>query len=105
MLVVAPLWNVRPSGSALAVSTLTAFVVVASTAVAFGASLAALQRIPPTDFAVTATLEPAVAGVAGVVLLGVALSAMQYLGGASIGCAVVLLATAGRRSGQRLAAD
>jgi threonine/homoserine efflux transporter RhtA len=44
---------------------------VSATAVAFSFSLASLQRISPTEFAVTSTLEPALAAAAAAVFLGV----------------------------------
>jgi drug/metabolite transporter (DMT)-like permease len=93
MFLSAPPWTGQPSGDPLAVA-LTAFVVIASTSVAFSVSLAALRRISPTEFAVTSTLEPAIAAFAGVLLLGVRLSPLQYLGGASTLAAVLILANA-----------
>jgi threonine/homoserine efflux transporter RhtA len=61
---------------------------------AFSLSLASLRRITPTEFAVTSTLEPALAAVAAAVFLGVMLSPPQYAGGALIIVAVLLLAPA-----------
>lgn len=69
---------------------------VAATAIAFTVSLASLKRITPTEFAVTSTLEPALAAVAAAVLLGVTLRAPQYAGGALTIIAVLLLAPADR---------
>jgi threonine/homoserine efflux transporter RhtA len=57
---------------------------------------ASLRRITPTEFAVTSTLEPALAALAAAVFLGVTLSAPQYAGGALTMIAVLLLAPADR---------
>jgi drug/metabolite transporter (DMT)-like permease len=57
-------------------------------------SLPSLQRITPTEFAVTSTLEPALAAVAASVFLGVTLRPPQYVGGAPTVVAVLLLACA-----------
>ena len=72
-------------------------VAVAATAVAFSLSLASLRRITPTEFAVTSTLEPALAAVATVVFFGVTLRPPQYAGGALTIIAVLLLASADQR--------
>jgi drug/metabolite transporter (DMT)-like permease len=92
MLVWAPPWTVHPVGSLAVVAVLVAVVAVAATAVAFSLSLASLQRITPTEFAVTSTLEPALAAVAAAVFLGVTLRPPQYAGGALTVIAVLLLA-------------
>jgi drug/metabolite transporter (DMT)-like permease len=91
-----PPWAARPSGDPVAVAALTAFVAVAATAAAFTASQASLRRITPTEFAVTSTLEPALAAVAAAIFLGVTLRPLQYAGGALTITAVLLLAPAGR---------
>ena len=90
----APPWTGHPSGNLATVAALTAVVAVAATAVAFSLSLASLRRITATEFAVTSTLEPAIAAVGGAVFLGVTLSGAQYLGGALTVSAVLLLAAA-----------
>jgi drug/metabolite transporter (DMT)-like permease len=95
MLAWSPPWTAHPSGDPLAVAGLTAFVAVAATAAAFGLSQASLRRITPTEFAVTSTLEPALAAVAAAVFLGVTLRPPQYAGGALTILAVLLLAPAG----------
>jgi drug/metabolite transporter (DMT)-like permease len=89
-----PPWTAHPSGDPLVVAGLTAIVAVAATAVAFSLSLASLRRITPTEFAVTSTLEPALAAVAAALFLGVTLRAPQYAGGALTILAVLLLASA-----------
>jgi drug/metabolite transporter (DMT)-like permease len=94
MLAAFPPWTGHPSGDPLVVAALTAIVAVAATAVAFSLSLASLRHITPTEFAVTSTLEPALAALAAAVLLGVTLRPPQYLGGALTVIAVLLLATA-----------
>jgi drug/metabolite transporter (DMT)-like permease len=70
-----PPWTAHPSGDPLVVAGLTAIVAVAATTVAFSLSFASLSRITPTEFAVTSTLEPALAAVAAAVFLGVTLRA------------------------------
>ncbi|HEY1622477.1 MAG TPA: DMT family transporter [Streptosporangiaceae bacterium] len=96
MLVWAPPWTARPTGSLAVVAVLVAVVAVAATAIAFSLSLASLRRITPTEFAVTSTLEPALAAVAAAAFLGVTLRPPQYIGGALTVLAVVLLAPADR---------
>jgi threonine/homoserine efflux transporter RhtA len=69
------------------VAALTAFVAVAATAIAFSLSQASLRHITPTEFAVTSTLEPALAAVAAAIFLGVTLRPPQYAGsGRAPGC-------------------
>ena len=92
MLVWAPPWTARPTGDWVVVTVLIAVVAVAATAVAFSLSLASLERITPTEFAVTSTLEPALAAVAAALFLGVTLRPPQYAGGALTLLAVLLLA-------------
>jgi inner membrane transporter RhtA len=94
MLVWIPPWMAHPSGDPLVVAGLIIVVAVAATAVAFSLSLASLRRITPTEFAVTSTLEPALAAAAAAVFLGVTLSPPQYAGGALTIVAVLLLAPA-----------
>ena len=91
-----PPWTAHPSGDPLVVAGLTAIVAVAATAIAFSLSFASLSRITPTEFAVTSTLEPALAALAAAVFLGVTLSAPQYAGGVLTMVAVLLLAPADR---------
>ena len=82
MLVWFPPWTAHPSGDPVVVAALTAFVAVAATAVAFSLSQASLRHITATEFAVTSTLEPALAAAAAAVFLGVTLRPPQYAGGA-----------------------
>ena len=92
MLVLAPPWDVHPTGSLPAVIGLTAFVVVAGTAFAFTLFLLSVRRISPTEAVVASTVEPAVAALVAALFLGVTLEPAQYLGGALILVAVLLLA-------------
>jgi hypothetical protein len=94
--VIFPPWTAHPSGDPVVVAALTAFVAVAATAIAFSLSQASLRHITPTEFAVTSTLEPALAAVAAAIFLGVTLRPPQYAGGALTIVAVLLLAPADR---------
>src|SRR6266581_450147 len=89
-----PPWTAHASGDPVAVAALIALVAVAATAAAFSLSQASLKRITPTEFAVTSTLEPALAAVAAAIFLGVTLRGPQYVGGALTILAVLLLAPA-----------
>jgi drug/metabolite transporter (DMT)-like permease len=95
MLIWTPPWTAHPTGSLVTVAALTAIVAIAATAIAFSLSLASLRHISPTEFAITSTLEPALAAIAAAVLLGVTLRPPQYLGGALTVIAVLLLAPSG----------
>jgi len=90
-----PPWTAHPTGDPAVVAGLTAFVAVAATAIAFSLSQASLRHITPTEFAVTSTLEPALAAMAAALFLGVTLRPPQYAGGALTILAVLLLAPAG----------
>jgi drug/metabolite transporter (DMT)-like permease len=65
------------------------YVAVFSTVLPFGAFLLALHYIDATKASVTATLEPAVAGVLAFVLLGEARTTAQLLGGALVIAAIL----------------
>ena len=93
-LVFFPPWTAHATGDPVTVGALTAFVAVAATAIAFSLSQASLKRITPTEFAVTSTLEPALAAVAAAIFLGVTLRPLQYAGGALTILAVLILAPA-----------
>ncbi len=94
MLALFPPWTGHPSGNPAVTAGLVAIVAVAATAIAFSLSLASLGRITPTEFAITSTLEPALAAVAAAIFLGVTLRPQQYAGGALTILAVLLLARA-----------
>jgi len=89
-----PPWTAHPTGNPDVVAGLVAVVAVAATAIGFSLSVASLRYITPTEFAVTSTLEPALAAGLGAIFLGVTLRAPQYLGGALTIAAVLLLAPA-----------
>ncbi len=89
-----PPWTGHPSGNPAVIAGLVAIVAVAATAIGFSLSLASLRYITPTEFAVTSTLEPALAAVAAAIFLGVTLRPQQYAGGALTILAVLLLARA-----------
>jgi drug/metabolite transporter (DMT)-like permease len=98
MLIWAPPWKVHPTGSLAAVVGLTGLAVVVCTAIAFSLSLAGFRRITATEAVIVGTVEPAVAGLAGAMFLGVRLLPLQYLGAGLTLVAVLLLATTDRRS-------
>lgn len=64
---------------------------VLSTIVPFGAFLAALRLIPPTNATVTSTVEPALAGIGAFALFGEALSVTQVVGGAMVLAAIAIV--------------
>jgi drug/metabolite transporter (DMT)-like permease len=72
---------------------LVVFVIVFGTILAYGLYLAGLRRLSATEIGLASSSEPIVASVAAFVFLGVVLTAVQYLGGAMIVTAVILLAT------------
>jgi len=96
MLAFFPPWTGHATGNPAVIAALVTVVAVVSTAIGFSLSLASLRYITPTEFAVTSTLEPALAAVAAAIFLGVTLRAPQYLGGALTIAAVLLLAPASR---------
>src|SRR2546422_2899309 len=69
------------------------FVIVFGTILAYGLYLAGLRRLSATEIGLASSSEPIVASGAAYLLLGVILTAIQYLGGAMIILAVVLLAS------------
>jgi drug/metabolite transporter (DMT)-like permease len=72
---------------------LVAFVILFGTILAYGLYLSGLQRLSATAVSVAASAEPILAAVAAYVFLGVVLTIAQYLGGALIVAAVILLAS------------
>jgi len=64
---------------------------VLSTIVPFGAFLAALRLIPPTNATVTSTVEPVIAGAGAYLLFGEALTPSQLLGGALVIAAIAVV--------------
>ena len=75
------------------VAGLVVFVIVFGTILAYGLYLAGLRRLSATEIGLASSSEPIVASGAAYLLLGVILTAIQYLGGAMIILAVVLLAS------------
>lgn len=96
---VAPYGVVDGGGALLWPSVLALGVVVAvlSSALPYSLELAALRRMPATVFGVLMSLEPAMATLAGFVVLGETLAGRQLLG-----IALVCLATAGATASTRL---
>ena len=80
------------SGTAM-VLFLVGFVIVVGTMLAFGLYLSGLQHLSATEIGVASSAEPIVSAGAAYALLGVVLTAPQYLGGALILAAVLLLAS------------
>jgi drug/metabolite transporter (DMT)-like permease len=72
---------------------LVAFVIVFGTILAYGLYLAGLRRLSATEISLASSSEPIVAAVAAFLFLGVVLTSTQYLGGALIITAVILLAS------------
>jgi len=72
---------------------LVVFVTVFGTILAYGLYLAGLRRLSATEISLASSSEPIVAAVAAFLFLGVVLTSTQYLGGALIIGAVILLAS------------
>ena len=72
---------------------LVVFVIVFGTILAYGLYLAGLRRLSATEISLASSSEPIVAAVAAFLFLGVVLTSTQYLGGALIIAAVILLAS------------
>jgi len=88
------LWSYRwPTSlsSGLLLTGLVLFVMVAGTILAFSLFVYGLRNLKATEAGVAGSFEPIVAAAAGFALLGVALTALQYVGGALIVIAVALL--------------
>ncbi len=83
------------SGHAIA---LAAAIALLSSVVPYSLELEALRRLPPRTFGVLMSLEPAVAALAGLVILGEQLAARQWAG---VACVIVACAavTAWQRGG------
>ena len=72
---------------------LVSFVTVIGTILAFGLYLSGLQRLSATEIGVASSSEPIVSAAAAYIFLGVILTVTQYLGGALIIVAVILVAS------------
>ena len=77
--------------SASLLTGLILFVVVAGTLLAFTLFVYGLSKLTATEAGVAGSFEPIVAATAGLLILGVALSSLQYLGGGLIIVAVAWL--------------
>jgi len=74
-------------GTALAVLSMA----VLSTIIPFGAFLAALRLIAPTNATVTSTIEPVIAGIGAYFLFGESLSPTQLIGGVLVIAAILVV--------------
>jgi drug/metabolite transporter (DMT)-like permease len=77
--------------SAALLGGLVLFVIVAGTLLAFSLYVYGLRHLSATEAGVAASFEPIVAATAGLLILGVALSSLQYVGGGLIIVAVAWL--------------
>ncbi len=80
------------AGAVDQVLLLVGFVIVFGTMLAFGLYLSGLQRLSATEIGVASSAEPIMSAAAAYVFLGVILTLPQYLGGALILAAVMLVA-------------
>jgi len=87
-------------GSGLLLTGLILVVVVAGTLLAFTLYVYGLRKLTATEAGIADSFEPIVAAVGGFVILGVALSALQYVGGTLIILAVALLGASGHGRGK-----
>jgi inner membrane transporter RhtA len=100
--VVTPLAAASPSaghGSVLQAGVLGTGVAVGllSSVIPYRLELEALRRIPPRIFGIWMSLEPAIAALVGLVLLGEALAPREW---AAIGCVILACAGAARGAGR-----
>ncbi|HZW56995.1 MAG TPA: EamA family transporter [Nitrososphaerales archaeon] len=72
---------------------LVAFVIIFGTILGYGLYLSGLRRLSATEIGIAASIEPISATIAAYAFLGVALTTLQYLGGALILVAVILVAS------------
>jgi drug/metabolite transporter (DMT)-like permease len=91
LLVWAPPWSTRLTGSGLEVALLVAFVVIPGTLIPFGLFLASLEHISATEAAIAVSAEPVTAAGVALLFLRVALLPLQYVGGGLIVLAVIML--------------
>ena len=75
------------------------FIAVVSTILPFVAYLTALHHIDATKATITATLEPALAGIGAFVVLHESLTGLQVLGGVLVVVAIALVQASGKGSG------
>lgn len=75
------------------------------TLIAYGFYLVGLRHLTATEVGVLASVEPIAAGAATFVLLGITLTAIQYLGGVCIVIAVALLGSSESKSSHQAAGN
>lgn len=90
-----------PAGHPVASALLLAYLAAVPTALAYGLFFSGLRVVGGTTAAVVSLLEPLVAAVIGVVLLGERPAAVQVCGGGVLLCALVWLAAAELRRKSR----
>jgi drug/metabolite transporter (DMT)-like permease len=93
---VSSLWNYQLPASAsdsLRFWSLLLFVILFGTLFAFGLYVSGLKHLTATETGVASSLEPIVSALAAYAFLRVVLTTTQYLGGAFIVLAVILVAT------------
>lgn len=95
-------WPTTEARGAL-LAGLILFVMIAGTLLAFSLFVYGLRSLKATEAGIAGSFEPIVAAAAGFALLGVALSALQYVGGGLIVVAVAVLGASvqGRRERAR----
>ena len=98
MAVVAPPWSAHLTGNPVSIVALVGFVVVLGTLLPFALFLTSLTRITATEAGTAVTIEPVSAALASALLLGAALVPLQYVGGAAIVLAVLLIRAGGGRA-------
>ncbi|CAC12588.1 conserved hypothetical membrane protein [Thermoplasma acidophilum] len=81
------------------VLALTIFVIVFGTSMAFYLYINSMRYISPVEAAVSGTFEPVAAAMSSYLLLGIKLSAMQYLGGALIVISILVIVISKNRRG------
>ncbi len=94
------LYGYAPSSNLAArldILLLVLFVIVFGTIISYGSFLFGLQKLTATEVGVISSLEPITAAIAAYAFLGVILTNLQYLGGALILAAVVLIALGSRK--------
>jgi len=84
---------------------LIGFVTVFGTLLAFSLYISGLEHLSATETGIASTSEPIMSAVASYIFLGLVLTSTQYLGGALIILAVILVATRGTQSTVRSDAD
>jgi drug/metabolite transporter (DMT)-like permease len=80
---------------------LVGFVTVFGTLLAFSLYISGLERLAATEVGIASSSEPIMSAVASYIFLGLVLTFSQYLGGALIILAVILVATRNNQSSTR----